>query len=210
MMWPKQTKTKKTLQNNLTLNKQMQCASCRPDSPSGKPKINLEILLLKEMEACRGDRAGFTYRTRAKIQVSPLPMRCSFHPRKEGRSDLGDRAQKSPSSQPGDTSMGHLLTTLLITTSHPSIGTKCIYCLWVLGWPGFPHFKKLLEENTGRTLSDINHSKILYDPPPRVMQIKTKINKWGLIKLESFCATKEKQGEKTALRMEENNSKQNS
>ena len=42
---------------------------------------------------------------------------------------------------------------------------------------------KLLEENIRRTLLDINHSKILYDPPPRVMEIKTKINKWDLIKL---------------------------
>ena len=45
---------------------------------------------------------------------------------------------------------------------------------------------KLLEENIGKTLSDINHSKILYDPPPRVMEIKAKINKWHLIKLKSF------------------------
>ena len=45
---------------------------------------------------------------------------------------------------------------------------------------------KLLEENIGRTLSDINHSKIFYDPPPRIMKIKTKINKWDLIKLKSF------------------------
>ena len=49
----------------------------------------------------------------------------------------------------------------------------------------------LLEENTGRTLDDINQSKILYDPPPRVMEIKTKVNKWDLIKLESFCTAKE-------------------
>ena len=49
----------------------------------------------------------------------------------------------------------------------------------------------LLEENIGRTLSDVNHSKILYDPPPRIMEIKTKMNKWGLIKLKSFCTTKE-------------------
>ena len=41
----------------------------------------------------------------------------------------------------------------------------------------------LLEENIGRTLSDINHRNILYDPPPKVMEIKTKINKWDLIKL---------------------------
>ena len=50
---------------------------------------------------------------------------------------------------------------------------------------------KLLEENIGRTLSDLNQSKILYDPPPRVMKIKTKINKWDLIKLKSFCTAKE-------------------
>ena len=52
-----------------------------------------------------------------------------------------------------------------------------------------PETIKLLEENTGRTLSDINHSKILCDPPPRVTEIK--INKWDLIKLKSFCTTKE-------------------
>ena len=40
-------------------------------------------------------------------------------------------------------------------------------------------------------LSDINHSKILFDPPPRVMEIKTKINNWDLIKLKSFCTMKE-------------------
>ena len=50
---------------------------------------------------------------------------------------------------------------------------------------------KLLEENIGRTLYDINHSKILFDPPPRVMEIKTKINKWDLMKLKSFCKAKE-------------------
>ena len=50
---------------------------------------------------------------------------------------------------------------------------------------------KLLEENIGKTLSDINHSRILYDPPPRVMEIKAKINKWDLIKLKSFCTRKE-------------------
>ena len=50
---------------------------------------------------------------------------------------------------------------------------------------------KLLEENIGRTLNDINQSKILYDPPPTVMEIKTKLNKWDLIKLKSFCTAKE-------------------
>ena len=48
-----------------------------------------------------------------------------------------------------------------------------------------------MEENTGRTLDDINQSKILYDPVPTVMEIKTKVNKWDLIKLKSFCTAKE-------------------
>ena len=50
---------------------------------------------------------------------------------------------------------------------------------------------KLLEENIGKPLSDINHRRILYDTPPRVMEIKAKINKWDLIKLKSFCTAKE-------------------
>ena len=62
-------------------------------------------------------------------------------------------------------------------------------------WLKYPNVRpetiKLLEENIGRTLSDINHSRILYDPPPRVMEIKAKINKWDLIKLKNFCTVKE-------------------
>ena len=54
-----------------------------------------------------------------------------------------------------------------------------------------PEMIKPLEENIGKILSDINHSRILYDPPPRSMEIKAKINKWDLIKLKSFCTTKE-------------------
>ena len=47
------------------------------------------------------------------------------------------------------------------------------------------------EENIGKMLSDIHHSRILYDPPPRILEIKAKINKWDLIKLKGFCTTKE-------------------
>ena len=54
-----------------------------------------------------------------------------------------------------------------------------------------PETIKLLEENIGKTLSDINHNRILYDPPPRILEIKVKINKWDLIKIKSFCTTKE-------------------
>ena len=50
---------------------------------------------------------------------------------------------------------------------------------------------KPLEENIGKTLSDINHSRILYDPPPRILEIKAKLNRWDLIKIKSFCTTKE-------------------
>ena len=50
---------------------------------------------------------------------------------------------------------------------------------------------KLLEENIGRILNDINQSKILYDPPPRVMEIKTKVNRSDLVKLKSFYTAKE-------------------
>ena len=54
-----------------------------------------------------------------------------------------------------------------------------------------PETIKLLEENIGKTLSDVNHSRILYDPPPKILEIKAKINKWDLIKLKRFCTTKE-------------------
>ena len=52
-----------------------------------------------------------------------------------------------------------------------------------------PDTIKLLEENIGRTLFDINHSNIFFDPPLRVMEIK--INKWDLMKLQSSCTAKE-------------------
>ena len=60
---------------------------------------------------------------------------------------------------------------------------------WIKDLNVRPETRKLLEVNTGRTLDDINQSKILYDPPPRVMEIKPKVNKQDLIKLKSFCCT---------------------
>ena len=69
-----------------------------------------------------------------------------------------------------------------------------------------PDTIKLLEENIGRTLYDINHSTILFDPPPREMEIKTKINKWDLMKLKSLLHSKgnHKKDEKTTIRLGEN------
>ena len=62
---------------------------------------------------------------------------------------------------------------------------------WIQDLNVRPETIKLLEENIGKTLSDINHNRILYDPPPRVMGVRTKINKCDLIKLKSFCRMKE-------------------
>ena len=61
---------------------------------------------------------------------------------------------------------------------------------WIKDLNVRPETIKVLEENIGKTLSNINHSRILYDPPPRILEIKTKIHKWDLIKLKSFCTTK--------------------
>ena len=70
-----------------------------------------------------------------------------------------------------------------VLTPHTKINSK-----WIKDLNVRPEIIQLLEESIGRTVYDINYSKILYDPPPRVMQIKAKINKW-------------------AFRMGENNSK---
>ena len=58
---------------------------------------------------------------------------------------------------------------------------------WIKDLNVRPDIIKLLEKNIGRTLFDINHSNIFFDPPPRVMKIKTKMNKWDLMKLRAFA-----------------------
>ena len=62
---------------------------------------------------------------------------------------------------------------------------------WIKDLNVRPETIKLLEENIGKILSNINHSKILHDPSPRILEIEAKISKWGLIKTKSFCITKE-------------------
>ena len=75
---------------------------------------------------------------------------------------------------------GHFLT------PYTKINSK-----WIKDLNVRPETINLPEENIGRILSDINHGKILYDPPSRVMEIKAKISKWDLIKLKGFCTMKE-------------------
>ena len=70
-------------------------------------------------------------------------------------------------------------------TSYTKINSKLIKDLNLR-----PETIKLLEENIGKTLFHIYHSRILYDSPPRILEIKAKINKWDLIKIESLCTTK--------------------
>ena len=73
-----------------------------------------------------------------------------------------------------------------ILTPYTKINSK-----WIKDLNLRPETRKLLEENIGKTISDIHHSRILYDPPPRILELKAKINKWDLIKIKSFCPTKE-------------------
>ena len=71
-------------------------------------------------------------------------------------------------------------------TPYTKINSKCIKDLNIR-----PETVKLLEENIGKTLSDIHHSRLLYDPPPRILEIKAKINKWYIIKIKNVCTTKD-------------------
>ena len=70
------------------------------------------------------------------------------------------------------------------------LNSRKINSKWIKDLNVRPETIKLLEENIGKTLSDIHHSRILYDPPPRILEIKAKINKWDLIKLKASTQQK--------------------
>ena len=78
-----------------------------------------------------------------------------------------------------------------IKLEHTLIPYTKINSKWIKDLNVRPDTIKLLEENINITLFDINPSKILFDPPPRVREIKTKVNKWDLMKLKSFCTARE-------------------
>ena len=73
---------------------------------------------------------------------------------------------------------------------HSLIPYTKINSKWIKDLDIRPDSIKLLEENIGQILSDINVSNIFSDPPLRVMTVKTKINKWDLIKHTSLCIAK--------------------
>ena len=76
---------------------------------------------------------------------------------------------------------------------HPLTLYAKITSKWIKDLNVRPDTIKLLEENIGRTLSDINHGNIFFDPSLRITEIKAKLNKWGLLKRKSFCRAKWKQ-----------------
>ena len=103
---------------------------------------------------------------------------------KEAKIYNGEKTVSSTSGA-GKTGQLHVKEWNYSLTLYTKINSK-----WIGDLNVRPDTIKLLEENTGRTLFDINHSKIFFDPPSRVMEIKTKINKWDLMKLKSFCTAK--------------------
>ena len=88
-----------------------------------------------------------------------------------------------------------------LLTSYTKINSK-----WIKDLNVRPETIKLLEENIDKH-SDISLSRILYDSPPRILEIKAKINKWDLMKHKGFCTTKETIRKVKRLRLGENNSK---
>ena len=93
--------------------------------------------------------------------------------------------EKTASSISGAGKTGHVRVCKRMKLEHSLTPYTKINSKWIKDLNVRPDTIKLLE-NIGRTLYDINHSKIPFDPP-REMEIKTKINKWDLMKLKSFC-----------------------
>ena len=120
---------------------------------------------------------------------------------KEARIRSGEKIVSSVS---GAGKIGQLHAKEYFLTPYTKLNSK-----WIKDLNVRPDTIKLLEENIGKTLFDVNHSRILYDPPPRVMEMKAKINKMGPNYTEKLMHSQRnyKQGEKTAFRMGENNSK---
>ena len=101
-------------------------------------------------------------------------------------SEFGDEMGTLVSAGQSAKSQTQMSKRMWVLTPYTKINSKCIKDLNLR-----PETIKLLEENIGKTLSNIHHSRILYDPPPRILEIKAKINKWDLINLKSFCTSKE-------------------
>ena len=110
--------------------------------------------------------------------LADLPVLCSCFPLAICFT-FGSQCYPLTSSQLTLPPPGVLKSILYVCTPYTKINST-----WIKDLNVRPDTIKLLEENIGRTLFDINHSKILFDPPLREMEIKTKINKWDLMKLK--------------------------
>ena len=121
---------------------------------------------------------------------------------------LNEEKTVSSINGPGNTGQPHVKKKKM-KLEHPLTPYTKITLKWIKDLKVRLDTIKFLEEHIDRTPFDINCSNIFSEPSPRVMEIKTKINKWDQIKLKSFCTAKETiKNEKTTHRMGENICKQ--